>query len=671
MRIRSDLPRPAREIENVWIPMADGTRLAAKVWLPEDSEVEPVPAILEYIPYRKNDWTWLRDSTMHPYFAGHGYACLRVDLRGAGDSDGILLDEYLKQEQDDAVEAIAWIAAQPWCTGAVGMFGISWGGFNGLQVAARRPPALKTVITLCSTDDRYADDVHYMGGCVLGVDMLPWASAMHVWNGTPPDPANVGDDWRETWLKRLKETPPYIEAWLAHQRRDAYWQHGSVCEDFSAIECPVYAIGGWVDGYSNAIPRLLEGLPGISKGLIGPWGHGFPHDAFPGPQIGFLQECLRWWDRWLKGKENGVEKEPALRAWMQDATGPNAQPDERPGRWVAEPTWPRSRQELRRLGLGDGTLDQSSPREVRLDLLGAQACGLDAGLWCPYGDALDQPPDQRSEDGLSLTFDSPPLEEPFELFGFPEAVLALAVDRPRALVAVRLCDVAPNGQSTLVTRGLLNLTHRESHEEPKPLEPGRDYEVRVRLNAIAHSFPVGHRLRLAVSPTYWPWAWPSPEPVTLSLSTGSSRLELPVRLPQAADLELVPFQPPEGSAPIEVDELAPASAARRIEHDVASGAVTLTYEYGGGRRVLPNGIELEDVGREIFTIVEGDPLSARVRCEGLVALGRGDWRTRVETASEMWCDADHFHTRNRIEAFESGEKVHEDERTFSVPRDLV
>ena len=306
MRIRSDLPRPVRELENVWIPMADGTRLAARVWLPEDSEVEPVPAILEYIPYRKNDWTWLRDSTMHPYFAGHGYACVRVDLRGAGDSDGILLDEYLEQEQDDGVEALAWIAAQPWCTGAVGMFGISWGGFNGLQVAARRPPALKTVITLCSTDDRYADDVHYMGGCVLGVDMLPWAAAMHVWNGTPPDPANVGGDWREIWLRRLKETPPYIEAWLAHQRRDAYWQHGSVCEDFSAIECPVYAIGGWVDGYSNAILRLLEGLPGMSKGLIGTWGHGFPHDAFPGPQIGFLQECLRWWDRWLKGEENGV-----------------------------------------------------------------------------------------------------------------------------------------------------------------------------------------------------------------------------------------------------------------------------------------------------------------------------------------------------------------------------
>ncbi len=672
MRIRSDFPRQVREIENVWVPMADGSRLAAKIWLPEGAEAEPVPAILEYIPYRKNDWTWRRDSTVHPYFAGHGYACVRVDLRGAGESDGILFDEYLEQELADGVEVIAWIAAQPWCTGAVGMFGISWGGFNGLQIAARRPPALETVITLCSTDDRYADDVHYMGGCLLGVDALPWASLMYVWNGTPPDPVLVGDTWREMWLNRLRETPPYVEAWLTHQRRDAYWQHGSVCEDFSAIECPVYAIGGWVDGYSNAIPRLLEGLPGISKGLIGPWGHGFPHDALPGPQIGFLQECLRWWDRWLKGEENGIEQEPPLRAWMQDAAGPDAQPEERPGRWVTEPSWPPAGYESRRLALGDGTLeDSSSSQDVRLDLLGAQACGLDAGLWCPYGDALDQPPDQRSEDGLSLTFDTPPLDESFELLGFPEAVLALAVDRPHALVVVRLCDIAPNGQSTLVTRGLLNLTHRESHEQPTPLDPGRRYEARVRLNAIAHSFPAGHRLRLAVSPTYWPWAWPSPEPVTLSLFTGSSRLELPVRPPRPDAQGLAPFQTPEGSAPIEVDEITAGSAARRIERDVATGAVTLTYEHGGGRRILPNGIELEDAGREIFTIVEGDPLSARIRCEGLVAVGRGNWRTRVETQSDLWSDATSFHTRNRIQAFEGDVKVHEDERTFSVPRDLV
>jgi putative CocE/NonD family hydrolase len=227
-RVRSQFPRRVREIEHTTIPLSDGCRLAARIWLPEDAEADPVPALLEYIPYRKNDATAVDDAGRHPYLAGHGYACVRVDMRGSGDSDGVLLDEYLEQEQSDALEIIAWLAAQAWCTGRVGMFGISWGGFNSLQVAARRPPALGAIITVCSTDDRYADDVHYMGGCLLGVDMLPWASTMLAFNARPPDPANVGERWREMWLERLAQTPPFVETWLSHQRHDAYWKHGSV-----------------------------------------------------------------------------------------------------------------------------------------------------------------------------------------------------------------------------------------------------------------------------------------------------------------------------------------------------------------------------------------------------------------------------------------------------------
>ncbi len=342
MRIVEDFPRPVRLIENDWVTMPDGIRLAVRIWLPEDAEADPVPAVLEAIPYRKDDWTARRDALQHPYVAGHGYAVVRLDLRGSGSSDGVLLDEYLPQEQDDIEAVIAWIAEQPWCTGAVGMTGISWGGFNALQVAARRPPALKAIMTLCSTDDRYADDVHYIGGCVLAIDALPWASQMLVWNAAPPDPLYAGDGWRDRWLERLEQTPPFVEAWLSHQRRDAYWKHGSVCEDFAAVECPVYAVGGWADGYTNAIFRLLEGLPGPRKGLVGPWAHGFPHDGLPGPAVGFLQECVRWWDRWLKGIDNGIDEEPMLRAWIQDPVPGRAHHAERPGRWVAEESWPPS-----------------------------------------------------------------------------------------------------------------------------------------------------------------------------------------------------------------------------------------------------------------------------------------------------------------------------------------
>src|SRR5881394_203195 len=229
-----------RRVDHTWVPLSDGTRLAARLWLPDGSE--PVPAILEYLPYRKGDAFAVRDPRHHAYFADHGYAGVRVDLRGSGDSDGILRDEYLPQEEDDALEVIAWLAEQPWCSGAVGMFGISWGGFNGLQVAARRPPALKAIITLCSTDDRYSDDIHYMGGALLNAN-LGWASTMFAYMSRPPDPALVGERWRELWLARLRHTPLLVETWLRHQRRDDYWRHASVCEDFSQIACPVYAIG--------------------------------------------------------------------------------------------------------------------------------------------------------------------------------------------------------------------------------------------------------------------------------------------------------------------------------------------------------------------------------------------------------------------------------------------
>ena len=265
--------------------MSDGTRLAARIWLPEDAEDDPVPAILEYLPYRKGDAIAKRDSYHHPYFAGHGYAGVRVDLRGTGDSDGILLDEYLPQEQDDALEVIAWLAAQPWCTGAVGMIGISWGGFNGLQVAARRPPALKAVISMCASDDRYADDVHYVGGCVLGVDMLQWAATMLTLCAQPPDPAAVGDGWREhlarahgahARLHRGLARPPAPRRLLA----PGLGVRG-LRRDRGAPSTPSAAGRTATRTRSRA---CSQGLPGPRKGLIGPWSHAFPQDGAARPR---------------------------------------------------------------------------------------------------------------------------------------------------------------------------------------------------------------------------------------------------------------------------------------------------------------------------------------------------------------------------------------------------
>jgi len=679
--VRTEFPRSVRRIDNAWIPLADGTRLAARIWLPDDAEADPVPAILEYLPYRKGDAMARRDSRHHPYFAGHGYAAVRVDLRGTGDSDGILLDEYTRQEEDDALEVLAWLAAQPWCTGRVGMFGISWGGFNGLQVAARRPPELQAVISMCASDDRYSDDVHYIGGCVLALDMLPWAATMLTLLAQPPDPATVGAGWRATWFARMERTPAFVEPWLTHQRRDDYWRDGSVCEDYARIRAPVYAIGGWADGYSNAIPRLLAGLPGPRKGLVGPWSHAFPQDGEPGPAIGFLQECLRWWDHWLKDADTGVMDEPMLRAWVQDPVRPAGSHAVRPGRWVAEERWPSPVIDVSEWSLAaDGLRPPGAarragePAEEAIQHHSPETAGQDAGAWCPDGGAGDFPVDQRSDDGRSLTFTSPPLEERVEILGFPEVTLAVAADRPRALIAVRLCDVAPDGSSLLVTRGLLNLTHRDDHAEPAPLEPGRRYTVTVRLDAIGQAIPAGHRLRVAISTSYWPWAWPSPEPVTLTVYAGAgSRLSLPVRAPRDSDDALAPFAEPEWSEPMGQDVLRSDPTSRTLGRDLAGGAqeVRFRWDVGGHRRLAGGGPELDDRNRTSYRIVDGDPLSAsvRVRCESTLA--RDDWHTRVETDSHMTATATEFLVSHTLDAYEHDERVYARTWTLHFPRDGV
>src|SRR5271165_6246229 len=444
-------PESFRRLDHVPIPLADGTNLAARIWVPDRADFQPVPAILEYVPYRKNDMFAVNDQGRFGYFAGHGYAGVRLDARGSGDSDGVLLDEYLLQEQDDAVEAIAWIASQPWCSGSVGMIGKSWGGFNGLQVAARRPPALKAVITVYSTDDRYADDAHYIGGCLLTDEMLGWGTAMHTVATLPPDPKSVGNAWKEMWQERLDAFHPQIHTWLTHQRRDDYWKHGSVNEDFGAITCAVYAVGGWCDGYRDAVFRLMEGLSSPKKALIGPWSHEYAMDPFePGPHIGFLQECMRFFDRWLKGEDTGIMDEPTLRVWIQDAVPPATHYAERPGRWAAEPSWPSPNVSSRQLYLNDGSLGEKAEIERPLTFRGAQVAGQDAGAWCAFGKPLDGPPDQRGEDGLSICFTSVPLTGPLEILGHPVANLVLASDQPRALVVVRLCDINERGESTLI-----------------------------------------------------------------------------------------------------------------------------------------------------------------------------------------------------------------------------
>lgn len=669
MGIARRLPFEINMYDDVRIPASDGALLAARIWRPVGSETAPVPAILEFLPYRRRDGTAERDALTHPHFAGHGYASVRVDMRGSGDSEGVLHGEYLKQEQDDAIAIMAWLEQQPWCSGNVGMIGISWGGFNGLQVAARRPRQLKAVISICSTDDRYADDIHFMGGALL-LDKVGWGSTMFSLNAAPPDPAIVGDAWREMWKTRLNESGLWIGDWMAHQRRDDFYKHGSVCENWAAIECPVYAVGGWADGYTNAVGRLLDNLKGPRKGLIGPWAHKYPHFAKPGPQIGFLQECLRWWDHWLKGKDTGVMDEPMLRAWIEEPARPNPYNEVKPGRWVAEEAWPGDGGSPLRLNLSPGRLGEKGQGGVTIS--SPQTTGLAAGKWCPYGVWADQPLDQRQEMGGQAVFDTEPLDRDVDLLGTPRLTLEISCDKPNALLAATLCEVFPDGASTRVSYGILNLTHRDSHERPEPLVPGKTYRVSVNLCDIGHRFGRGNRLRLSLSNAYWPIVWPSPEANVLNIDCERSDLLLPFRPERTTDNSLEPFREPESAPPLAQTVTEPGHNSWTTRFDAMTNTTVLERINSDGWRRI-DGIDLELGGHTEYryTIRSDDPLSARIETHYVRRYRRGDWSVTLVTDVALFSTVTDFHLNARLEALEGEATVKTQDWSLTIPRDHV
>lgn len=657
------------EERHVEITLADGCRLAARIWRPADGR--PVPAVFEYLPYRKGDYTLARDSVRAPYIAGHGYAYVRVDLRGSGESEGVLQDEYTAQELSDGCEIIDWIARQEWCDGGVGIVGISWGGFNGLQIAALQPPALKAVVSIASTDDRYADDVHYMGGTMV-IDQISWASHMFAINTLAPDPDLVGDRWRGMWMDRLKGSGLWLKNWLEHQRRDDFWKHGSVCEDISRIEVPVYAVSGWADGYTRTVFRLMESLQGPKKGLVGPWAHKYPHIGTPGPAIDWLTEELRWWDQWLKGQETGIMDEPELRLYMQDHAAPASYYAHRDGRWVTEPSWPSPNVERRPYALGeDGALAPEGDvvAEGWRSIVSPLSVGLAGGKWCSYANPGDQPVDQRRDDAGSLTFETAPLETPLEIAGDANLELSFSVDQPVAQVAVRLVDVAPGGEATRVSYGLLNLTHRDSHEVPEVLVPGEAYTARVQCKHVAQTFRAGHRLRLAISTSYFPIAWPAPGPATLSVDLSKTRLVLPVR-PAMDQPEPRDLGSPRGAPPAAAVTEQPGIVEWEVRENLADGGVRVTVTEGAGRtRLVDSGLGFSGHTQEVYGYTGNDWSSLYAEIVSDYALSRGDWQTSSRTETKFHATETDFVIRAHLCAWEGEELVHEQEWNLTLPRD--
>ncbi|MCK8464027.1 CocE/NonD family hydrolase [Aliiroseovarius sp. S1339] len=660
-------------LEHVWITLSDGCRLGARIWLPEGALDEPVPAVLEYIPYRKRDGTRVRDEPMHGYFAEHGYASVRVDMRGSGDSDGHMADEYLPQEQDDALEVLSWIAAQDWCSGNIGMMGKSWGGFNCLQVAACRPPELKAVIPVYFTDDRFRDDIHFMGGCLLN-DNQWWGSIMLAYQARPLDPEIVGESWREDWLKRIDDLPFFPAIWAEHQRYDAYWKHGSVQEDSAAITCPVLAFGGWADSYTNSVPRMLENLSVPCRGIIGPWGHVYPHDGIPGPAMGWLQEAVRWWDHWLKGIDTGVMDEPKLRAYVNDATLPDGSRPMQPGRWVGEAEWPSNKVTpmplwLTKSGLAD------APGAGEVSIRSPQSHGKAAGEWMAAGVPGEMPTDQRLDDGGSLNFDTEILTEEVEVLGRPHLDLTLTSDSPVAQIAVRLCDVLPSGEVLRVSYQVLNLTHRDGHETPQPLEPGKPIKVRVALNICGHRFAPGHRIRVSVGTAYWPIVWPAPYAATLTVALEDACLSLPRRA--GGDVHQMTFPDPAHGPLTPVTQLDPGSIARTSLQDHMTGETVYVTDGVGG--VFGEGVlRFDDIGthtahslRREQRIRDDDPLSARSIIDQSYDTVRDGWNIRTETRLELSSTETEFHLDGTLRVLENGEELRKRTWRRVIPRDLI
>ncbi|MCX4576786.1 CocE/NonD family hydrolase [Streptomyces sp. NBC_01571] len=673
--------------EDLWIPLADGTRLYARMWRPLTGE--PVPALLEYLPDRLSDATAPRDAQRHPWYAGHGYASVRVDVRGHGNSEGVPADAETT-EPADGVEVVHWLAAQPWCSGRVGMFGLSRGGVTALRIAALAPEPLGALVTVCSDDDRFDHGIEHgiehgidgAGGAVptTGAHARAAAALAHV--ARPPDPAYVGQVmWRDMWVKRLETVDPFIRTWPSHPAQDPYGSNGGAHEDGSVIRAAVLAVGGWHDPYRDSVLRLVQSLPPDRvRGVIGPWSHAYPdQDRPPGPAIGFLQETLRWWDHWLKphgtrtsagtdaGSSTGTDSrtvmsEPLLRAYVMDAHPPATTYASLPGRWVGDGAWPSPSVTPVAYALRGAPVLVRSPQHT----------GVDAGRFRPTGGDADLPPDQREEDARSACFE---FEVPGEtwILGRPSVRLRMTSHSARGQVIARVCDVAPDGASTLVTRGALNVPVRDGGDQAASWRPGTTEDVRFDLDAIGYAVPPGHRIRLSLSSAYWPWMWPEPgSEAGFTLDPSGSSLELPVRARQSDPT--ITFAEPEHSVPLGVASAATLDEPRPerlVVRDMAKGEWRLeVVPRHCGTRVHPDGLEHTEDALETYSVQEAGPLSARAHFSWSIRLHRPEpaWDARIEVRSEVTCDTRDFITSSELVCKDGDEVVFHRTWERRIPR---
>ncbi|MGE5459463.1 MAG: CocE/NonD family hydrolase [Solirubrobacterales bacterium] len=646
--------------ERRFLEMDDGVRIAVTLCFPEGEG--PWPVLFEARPYRKDDITWGETYGYRRLCLEGGYVVCRADVRGTGTSEGVPEDEYTAREHRDWLTAFEWLAAQPWSTGSIGMFGKSYSGFNSLQMAMLRPPALKAIVPIFATDSRYTDDVHYGGGARRGIDFLDYPLYMLAMNALPPVPGLAGPDWRERWLERIAVAEPWAIRWTEEQDDGPYWHHGSIRGHYEEIEAATMIVAGHADGYHNMAFRTFEALRAPRRLLFGPWSHMSPISALPGPRIDHVREMLRWFDRWVKGEDNGVDREPPIQMFVRRSTRPEPDLEASRGDWRFEPAWPpeRLREDPRELSGATVAGREHEAREDDLDILGA--VGVTGSIWCADDLPFGPPWDQRADEAFSLVYDWPALEGELEIMGHPRVEVNVRSSVPVAFLSAKLCDVFPDGASALVTRGILNLTHRDSHEDPAALEPGRPYAVTVELDATSWIFEAGHRVRLDLATADFPSTWPPPYPGAISIERPGSRLVLPV-LDGPPPVSAIPvFEPGEVVAHTR-------GATWRVEDDVLGRTRSVVIEHGYEERT-EDGTRIASTGGGRITVSTVDPGRASAEGRARFELTWPEAAVGTEAVGSLRTDTETYHLELELTVREDGEEIARRHWERRIPRHL-
>ena len=708
------------EVSHTTFTLKDGKKLGIKAWLPCSVEniehfsslldsnalkwsenvysgnskrpTQKFPCILEYIPYSKDSvMTLERDYARHPWTSSHGYVVLRVDLRGTGSSEGNYYGEYEDQEFEDCLELINWISKQNWSNGAVGMYGKSWGGFNGLQLAYKQPKALKTIITLYSTDDRYNDDFHHQGNALLGDGLLNWGNFMYAMNARPPQPKYFEslDSWKTFWLSRLQtSSDSFLSSWLDHQHPDdPFWKHASVSQDYSKIQCPVLAIGGLSDGYLNAATRMAGKLNENSKFLLGPWTHNWPDVSVCGPNINFLELCLSWWNHHLKGEPITKEEElPRFSMFLRDSCLSDEIFGDAAGKWVSFPNWqslygdfekavPGSTltSHLSQLYLGPSmNISMEMPSQNSFVELHSHALqGVDSGNWftVDYG----VPGDQGIANSHSNCWKSEKLPQDLVFAGLAKLFVNVSAKSPgKYSIQVRICDEFENRKSTLITKGFCNLCYHETGWVSQ--FSGKETTFTVNLNCAGYTVKPGHRVVVSISPTYFPVVYPALDNQGLMINTKDSVLIFQTTNGEES-LPTVAFNKPGPLLKLQVQEISKDEFSLTTK-ETSEGVFETVHKASTGLRKFPTvGYESEIREEARYctnqNVTYGDMESKDTIISKFIFGQNEKVDTAVTSVQKVTSTAQHFHVQEHLIVTVNDEVFFENKKESNIPRKYV